>query len=513
VQDIQRVSDYAMIFSFPADTAHALIVNGLYGAYDVITSGEAAALKAAQTDASALSLLDSETRKRLATRGHLVSFSSQEERENVRIISRMYWLIPYQSMLDIVILPTYNCNFRCEYCFERKRLERGDAWLSRVMTEETADAVFRQLTAYREKGVKLHHCMLYGGEPLLSANKEIVSSICRRCKELDLPLICVTNGYELEKFIDLIRAHRFDFLQITVDGIGSVHDERRHLAGGRGSYARIMENIRMALENDIPINLRINVNRENMESAMALPEEFRRLGFTEHPHFAYYFKATTACFEEDPENAITDEELFEALFAAGECTETDVRHSRVYSDMASRVARALKRDAYPALSPAHCGAESDMLVADPDGVLYTCWDVVSMEEYAVGFTDTESGRFLFNFDFPKWRTRTVDLMEDCVACPLLMNCGGGCAIESQNTYGDKNRGFCGSVKEAYGRVAPVICQRDYETHGRQELSLSLFDLFSALSAQERETLLTTTSQTEAYAILSDKLTRSSRFFG
>jgi uncharacterized protein len=508
-----RVSDYEMILPFSTDTANALAVNGLYGAYDVITSAEAAVLSAAQGDPSALLGLSAQTRDRLAARGHLVQFSSHAERENVRIISRMYWLLPYQSMLDLVILPTYNCNFRCEYCFERKRLERGGAWLSRVMTQEMADAIFRQVEEYHAKGIKLRHCILYGGEPLLQVNREIVAYICERCKALDMPLICVTNGYELDRFIDLISEHHFDFLQVTVDGVGPTHDERRYLAGGQGSYERIMENIELALKRDITIHLRINVNRENLQSAMELPAEFRRRGFTDHPHFAYYFKATTACFEENPANAISDEALFEELFAIGECSESDVSVSRVYQDMAVRVMRALKKDSYPALSPAHCGAESNMLVVDPDGTLYACWDVVAMEEYAVGFTDVESGRFLLNFDFPKWRTRTVDAMEDCVACPLLMNCGGGCAIESQNTYGDKTRGFCGSVKEAYRRVAPTICQRSYEEQGQRELSLSLFDLFAALDEQERQILLTTTSQKEAQRILKEKLTKSSRFFG
>jgi uncharacterized protein len=513
MEDFERVSAYEMIMPFPTDPDNALLVNGLYGAYDVISSDEAAVLEAARTDASELDALSPQTRERLATRGHLVRFSPQEEQENARIISRMYWLIPYQSTLDLVILPTYNCNFRCEYCFERKRLERGGAWLSRVMTREMADAIFHQLKTYRDKGVKLRRCILYGGEPLLSVNREIVSYLCERCKELDLPLVCVSNGYELDRFIDLLSAYHFEFLQVTVDGVGSTHDERRYLAGGQGSYERIMDNIELALKNDITIHLRINVNRENLQSAMELPEEFRRRGFTDYPHFAHYFKATTACFEEDPANAISDEQLFEALFAAGECSETNVSCSRVYQDMATRVARALKKDSYPPLSPANCGAESSMLVVDPDGMLYTCWDVVAMEEYSVGFTDVKAGRFLLNFDYPKWRTRTADMMEDCVACPMLMNCGGGCAIESQNTYGDMTRGFCGSVREAYQRVAPLICQKNHEVQGQKELSLSLFDLFLTLSEAERQILLTTTDQKEAHALLKDRLTRSSRFFG
>ena len=29
-------------------------------------------------------------------------------------------------------MPTYNCNFRCDYCYERKRLEKGGEWLEQM---------------------------------------------------------------------------------------------------------------------------------------------------------------------------------------------------------------------------------------------------------------------------------------------------------------------------------------------------------------------------------------------
>ena len=178
-----------------------------------------------------------------------------------------------------------------------------------------------------------------------------------------------------------------------------------------------------------------------------------------------------------------------------------------------RVKRALTKKAYPSLSPSHCGASSNMLVVDPEGTLYTCWDIVSQEKYAVGFTDVETGQFCFNFNLPKWRTRTVDRMTPCAQCPLLMVCGGGCAIESEATFGDRFHGTCGSVREAFAFSAPRVCEKAFAQNGERELSLSLFPLFDGLSATDRETLLTTTKQTEAFALLKRRLTETQRYFG
>ncbi len=509
----ERVSSYELLYPFPNQPDLFVAVNGLYGAYDIISAAEADILSRGKADPSCLSQLAPDTRSRLAHRGHLVTETPQEERENARILSRMYWLLPYQSGLELVILPTYNCNFRCEYCFERARLEKGPQWLSRTMTPEMADAIFRQMETYRDKGFRLRECILYGGEPLLNANREIVARIVGHAERLGMKLICVTNGYELDQFIDMLRDHPFSYLQVTVDGVAETHNARRYLAGGQGTYDKIMRNVGLALKNNVSIHLRINVNRANLESAMALPEVFREWGFTEYPDFHYYFKATTGCFEDDPANAITDDELFQTLYDHGICTDDDVVHCRVHHDMASRVMRAMRRETYPPLSPAHCGAESNMLVVDPEGTVYTCWDLVSMEEQSVGFTDEASGRFLFNFGFGKWRTRTVDNMPECAACPYLMVCGGGCAVESAHTHGDMRRGFCGSVPKAFDRVAGRISEKCYERDGALSQSLSFYDLFDGLSPEDRQTLLTTADQETEMAILRKRLTASEKYFG
>ena len=508
-----RVSQYELIYPFQRDPGHETTVNGLCGAFDVITAEEAEILRRGREEPSALYALPKDTRDRLEERGHLVVETPEEETENARMLSRLYWLIPYRGSTDLVILPTYNCNFRCEYCFERTRLVRGQEWLGRTMSDSMVDAIFRQMEAYRELGIRPQSCTLYGGEPLLSGNRKTVERIIERAEGLKMKLVCVTNGYELDRYLDLLKDHPFLFLQVTVDGVGETHDARRYLAGGRGTYDRIMDNIGLALENGIPIHVRINVNRTNLDSAMALPEAFARRGFTAYDAFRYSFKATTPCFENHPENAITEEELFRVLWAHGICTETDVSHSRIYNEMAGRIARAMKRESYPAFSPAFCGAESSMLVVDPEGIIYPCWDLVSLEEHAIGFTDEEAGRFRFSFDFSKWRTRTVDNMPKCRRCPYLMYCGGGCAAESLLGLGDLREGACGSAPQAFDFAAPRISESMFEKDGVLSQTLSLFPLFRGLTAAERQTLLTTTDQKTAMAMLKARLTESTAFFG
>ena len=507
-----KVSKYETIFFLPDDESLAMAFNGLYGAIDIITAEEGRMLEASRNQAASLASLQGETAERLISRGHLIPCGEDREKENARIISRLHWLIPYRKFVDIVVMPTYNCNFRCEYCFERARLERGQEWLAHRMSEGTLNALFIQIDAMRQRGIVTRRVILYGGEPLLLSSRPLVAEIIRRCEERGIHLVAVTNGYDLDHFIDILPPSLTDFLQITVDGPAPVHDSRRFLAGGRGSFERIMANIRLALDAGIPISARTNVNRANLTDAFQLIDEYRRRGFVGNKRFSFYYKATLGCFEDDPGNIITDEEIYQALRESGLRAREAIGLCRVHRGMAEFAGNAFQKKAYPRLKPSFCGAHSDMLVVDPDGVLYACWDMVSMEEQAVGFLDAESGRFMYNFNLPKWRTRTVDNMETCRDCPLMMVCGGGCAVESEGAHGDSFHGFCGSVKEAFAEVVPLLCGEQFAKTGEKELSLSFYDLFKSITEEERKTLMTSTDSDALWALIRSRMTSSEKIF-
>ena len=142
-----------------------------------------------------------------------------------------------------------------------------------------------------------------------------------------------------------------------------------------------------------------------------------------------------------------------------------------------------------------------MLCIGPDGLLYPCWDLVAMEEEAVGFTDPETGRFFFSFAKAKWRTRTSDLMKPCQSCPYVFICRGGCAPEAKRAHGSCFRENCGEIREIFAFVASRAAGKKWKETKEDELSVSLAGPLSRLTVQERETLMTATGQKEIYDIL------------
>ena len=417
--------------------------------------------------------------ERLVRRGHLVE--RQTEADDLKILSRLTLHFFDQNSVDLIMMPTYNCNFRCTYCSERHRLTRGQTWLERVMSPEIIDGVFEQMKKYREQGKKLGDCTLYGGEPLLASNIEIVRNICEHCRDMEMKIDAITNGYDLEHYLDLIEEFKFTKLQITLDGVGEMHDRRRPLPGGGSSYER-----------GIAVKLRVNVDRQNLDDMGKLIDEFDRRGFIGNPNFMYYFNTVMPGTNPNPADEITDVDVFERLRELTGDEDYSLEHERQYSTCRRFVESILDKRHYPQYRASYCDAMRGRIIVDPSGDIYACHSLVGDERLTIGKVDEARGRFLFNFDLVKWRTRRVHNLEPCRECPYVMQCGGGCAAPAFNRNGTIMRGTCNVFREAFDRVLQVECREAWSKEQTVEMSKSWRELLSKFSDEDRQTLLKTT---------------------
>lgn len=172
------------------------------------------------------------------------------------------------QQLQLIILPTEECNFRCTYCYEDFAIGR--------MSRATIDAV-KKLIALRI--TKLHRLSIswFGGEPLIA--KDIVTEITAFAQEaaarakVRFDSDMTTNAYGLghAAFLSLlnlgVRAY-----QVSLDGDEGEHDKTRKLRSGKGSFQRIWANLCQIRETagDYTILLRIHVHADNWQSVQVL---------------------------------------------------------------------------------------------------------------------------------------------------------------------------------------------------------------------------------------------------
>ena len=145
----------------------------------------------------------------------------------------------FSTNLNLIILPTEKCNFRCAYCYEK--YEKGE------MTKETADCIIDYLhqNLYKYTSVNLDW---FGGEPLcaLDTVKDILYRTLQVSQKRSVPMISTmtTNGYLLtpELVRELLRLHVVAY-QITLDGVKETHDKYRKLIGGGATFEEILKNL------------------------------------------------------------------------------------------------------------------------------------------------------------------------------------------------------------------------------------------------------------------------------
>lgn len=193
----------------------------------------------------------------LITKGFLIpSFSN----ENL-MLNSVYTDIISEPMLNLTILTTEKCNFRCNYCFENNYNHH-----TQEMSLEVEDAIvdFVRKNIGSVRGVDIGW---FGGEPLMRMDiiRDISQKIIAICKE-NKKLYCAsisTNGYLLtpEVFKELYKYRVFEY-QVTLDGLSETHDKSRFLANGKPTFDVIINNLK-AIKETCPtehVNFSIRTN-------------------------------------------------------------------------------------------------------------------------------------------------------------------------------------------------------------------------------------------------------------
>ena len=179
------------------------------------------------------------------------------------------------TSLHLVVLPTEACNFRCFYCYEDFKLAR--------MKEPVVRGLERLLEA-RAPSLERLSISWFGGEPLLA--RDLVVRVLERVEALRLehPRLALasditTNAWHADRpLFKRLLGLGVRSWQISFDGPREVHDRRRRLAGGGGTFDRIWENVRAmcAVEGEFDVRLRVHVDRENRGEVPRFLEQCER---------------------------------------------------------------------------------------------------------------------------------------------------------------------------------------------------------------------------------------------
>lgn len=341
--------------------------------------------------------------------------------------------------VQIFFVTNYSCNFNCTYCYQAGYKEHPQK-----LTKEIIDSFFQHINT-RFAG-RRKYITLFGGEPFLNApfHKELIRYTIQQAKDFNIEIAAVTNAYHLIEYIEILKEGNIREIQVTLDGIGEVHNKRRPLKGGGSTFHRIVEGVDQLLANNIPVNLRMVVDKENIDNLPALAQFAIDKGWTATPLFKTQLGRNYELHEcqTNQSRLYSRLDLYKNLYRLLQ----EHPHIQEFHKPAFSISKFLFENGEmpESLFDACTGTKTEWAF-DFTGNIYACTATVGKEGETLGTFYPETK--LYDEAIEEWSERDILSIPKCRDCKLALICGGGCASMAKNQNGKLNSHDCRPVTE------------------------------------------------------------------
>lgn len=388
----------------------------------------------------------------LIKKGFLVEETVDEKRRREALYTNI--IDRSANNLRLIILPTEQCNYRCKYCYES--FKKGK------MTEEIQDAIVKyvrkNITKY--SGLRISW---FGGEPLLALDviENISTKVMDICKKARRKYVAdiTTNGYllTLDTFKKLLSLNVLEY-QITVDGVKEVHDSKKPLVNGEGTFDTVTKNLRMIKQEVKSLTYSIVIRSNVTDEALSSMDDF-----------TFFFN----------ELVQGDKRFSFFLRPAGDWGGnnrlSEMTHARISESQIGCVYRNFYKNGYPLnvythrsfYYPGGCmcyAAFINMYVICSDGNIRKCTCELDGEEYSIGRLLQNGSMEIDKDKSDRWTGNRVRFLEKCDECSFSPLCFGACCPQINIFMQNAESGWepkCPSEKENLFETLELIesCNR------------------------------------------------------
>jgi len=343
----------------------------------------------------------------LVAEGYVVKSDSEEEDAKNEILSilRNAYKEAKEQCEKITLVMTYDCNFDCYYCFEAKAKGKNA-----VIQPNQIDIALKLANNNPE------YIGLFGGEPLLPKTRNSIEYLFSVMPDKIYDII--TNGYYLEEFMDLLSTVKIEKIMVTLDGEENTHNQNRHLKNGQPTYKKILSGIEKCLKNNIPIQIRMNSNKDNIDASFKLQKDLFEMFVDYKENLQIQITPLMQIPDEDKNELIKD--IHKEDFAHSEKGNKFLDKIPLTSNPIIN-SIALDKPMLPLY--AFCSANKNELVVDPYGNIFSCLVGVGNDKLAIGQYQPT-----IEFKENSIYNRNIESITECRECIYSLVCGGGCAM-------------------------------------------------------------------------------------
>lgn len=349
-----------------------------------------------------------------------------------------------------------DCNMACGYCFYRDKDSASPASPPRRMSDAILEETMRQALAQPIPEISFGW---QGGEPTLMGLPFFERAVRLQMKHGRGQSVgngLQTNGLLLERsWAAFLRDRRF-LVGLSLDGPEHVHDAYRIRAGGRPTWAGVVDRAKMLLDAGVEVNALSVVNALSARFPEEIYVFLKSLGLA-HMQFI-------PCVESDPgdpgraaDYSVSGEAYGDFLIKIFDLWRADFRDGKPTTFV--RTFDSLfffyveRRPPDCVLQP-ECGT---YLVVEHDGGVYAC-DFFVDERRRLG--NVMDGRLVDMLNSARQRSfgaAKADLPQDCRRCPWLRLCRGGCPKDRIRDPRDAGLShFCAGYKKFLAHADPYF---------------------------------------------------------
>lgn len=325
--------------------------------------------------------------------------------------------------LSLTLITTRQCNLRCVYCYEKHE--------NLVMGED----VYRNLELYIQNSVEdkefsAVNITLFGGEPFLEYDRIIkflknVRNICEK-NHIAFGAGATTNGVLIypERFEELYKLG-VNYYQITVDGFAETHDKYRASADSKGSFERIIKNLKYMKHTnyDFVVTIRTNFNEEVWKRAKEF-YQFIKENFDDRFHVYYEGIKKLGGQNDDNLNVLGIKEVSESSVDMAEY----VRDLGLKNDVVDTMTMPFSRVCY--------ATKHNDYIIDYDGSILKCTLSLDDDLNKIGYLEEDGVMNIDEVKHSRWVGKKAEIKGECKECRVLPLCYGGRCVNGL-VHGEK----------------------------------------------------------------------------
>lgn len=377
---------------------------------------------------------------------------STKDNEDDKVLDFVKSRIPSPAINVCYFIMSEQCNLACKYCFlgNNNAKKRKDFSLEN-MSKETADkAIEFFIRQIKLSGLDSEDntpvVIFYGGEPLM--NYEVLEYVANKFNNLrnaekcikNIQLSMVTNGLLLTKERALRLKELGVAIAISVDGFTEKANSMRVDVAGNIVFPKILKTLDMCKEIGIDVSLSVTLSEETIKNTQDILDLIGKYGIKS---FGFNIMMSD-------ENFVVPQSYNEAAaqFIIDEFIE--LRKRGIYED---RIMRKLKAFSKSKIYFSDCAATGGgQIVIAPNGQVGICHGCLHNKQYFITTVNDRNFDATKNRFFIEWSQLTPVNKDECLDCPALGICGGGCPINAMhlkkgNTIHSIDERFCVHAKK------------------------------------------------------------------